>query len=260
MTEIETLKAECAALRELVDAQKEELEALRRSNVLWGKTWFATGDSFTEGDYRNAPNDDWKLEGNKRKTYPYFVGERNHMTIINDGLCGSILPLSKEHLADPEHVPETDRRPFTVGRYLKIPENVDYITLMFGANDAYHDNLGTIDDTENTTFYGAWNFTLRYLIEHFPFAKIGIIVTFHSTEEYRAATREIARKWCIPMLDLMNDPQVPMIFNREREQKPGAEAVKMRIDSFVVAPDNSHPNLRAHEYLSTVVEHFLRSL
>ncbi len=260
MTDIEALQKECESLRELVDAQKAELDALRRSNVLWGKTWFATGDSYTEGDYRNAPNDDWKLEGNRCKTYPWFIAQRNSMTLINDALCGSILPLSKEHLADPENVPDTNRRPFTVNRYLKIPADVDYITLMFGANDAYHDEMGSIDDTENKSFYGAWNFTLKYLIENFPFAKIGIIVTFGSNPEYRNATREIARKWCIPTLDLMGDPNVPIIFGRERSLTASSEVVKLRREAFVVAPDNGHPNLKAHEYLSTVVENFLRSL
>ena len=251
---------ELCELREIIEAQKKEIEALKKANVLWGKKWFATGDSYTEGDYSHAPYDDWRLEGNKRKTYPYFIAQRNNMTVINDGKCGSILPLSKEHLADPENVPVTERRPFTVGRYLEIPEDVDYITLMFGANDARHDELGTIDDKENTTFYGAWNFILSYLLEKFPFAKIGIIVTFGSQREYREATREIARKWAIPMLDLMGDERVPMIFGRERELTACPEAVKLRKDAFVVSPENGHPGLRAHEYLSTTVENFLRSL
>lgn len=251
---------ELEELRALVYAQREEIEALKCANVLWGKKWFATGDSYTEGDYSHAPNDDWKLPDGRRKTYPYFIGKRNNMTVINDGKCGSILPLSIGHLADLENVPETDRRPFTVGRYLDIPEDVDYITLMFGANDARHDKLGSIDDTENMTFYGAWNVILAYLIEKFPFAKIGIIVTFGSTHEFRDATREVAKKWAIPVLDLMGDASVPMIFGRERSLTVCDEAVKLRRAAFVVAENNGHPNLKAHEYLSTVVENFLRSL
>ena len=251
---IEALRAEIAALR-------SEVEALKRANVLWEKKWVACGDSLTEGDYSKAPYDNWRIEGTERgrKTYPYFIGQRNHMTIVNEALCGSTIALSKEYLEDPENNPIVTRRPFTLERYKRIPEDADYITLWFGTNDTAHTNLGTIADETNETFYGAWNFVLPYLIEHHPRCKIGIIINYGGGAEYRQAERDVARKWGIPFLDLNADEQVPLLF------KPGNEIIdpgilKMRRNYFVVGPENGHPNLIAHEYLSTIVEAFLRRL
>ena len=46
----------------------------------------------------------------------------------------------------------------------------------------------------NTTFYGAWNLTLDYLIKNYPFAHIGIIVSNGcETDDYRVATIAVAK-------------------------------------------------------------------
>ena len=257
MTEQEELQA----LREEVAQLKEAVAALERSNVLWGKKWISCGDSLTEGDYRNAPNDDWKIPGTERgrKTYPYFIGQRNHMTVINEALCGSIMPLSQEYQEDPANNPINTRRPFMLDRYKKIPADTDYLTLWFGNNDSRHAILGSIEDETINTYYGAFNVLLPYLMENYPTMKIGIIVTYGGTPDFRQATRDVAYKWGIPTLDLERDPQVPFIF-RDGETFIDSRAVKLHRRFFNVAEDNGHPNLIAHEYLSTIVEAFLRRL
>ena len=154
------------------------LSEVTKGNILYGKKWFATGDSFTHGSLvdpdENPIFQDGRYMG-KRKTYPYFIGLRNNMEIINDGLSGSTLATIKSG-----DTYTTD--PFSVSRYLAIPEDVDYITIWFGINDANHCALGTIEDETNATFYGAYNIVLRWIITNRPNAKVGLIVTNLSTE------------------------------------------------------------------------------
>ncbi len=139
-------------------------------NVLYGKKYVSCGDSFTQGDFsgwtdenglsgKNSPviyDADWKVY----KTYPWWIAKRNNMTLVNEALCGSIMPLSKQYIAyrdtgEGDAVAEGYRNPFSYKRYAAIPEDADYITFWFGINDASNTNLGTIDDTTNETFYGA---------------------------------------------------------------------------------------------------------
>ena len=134
------------------------VEELLRSNVLWEKKWVSCGDSFTEGDFKTSEEEyifsDGLYQGQK-KVYPFFIGRRNHMTVINEAKCGSTMTdLS------------TRKDAFSIERYKRIPEDADYITLCFGINDDdSHQKapLGTIEDTSTNTFFGAWNTVLAYL-------------------------------------------------------------------------------------------------
>lgn len=246
------------------------VEALKAGNVLWGKKYFATGDSFTQGDFsgwtdenglsvKNSPviyDSEWRMY----KTYPWWIAKRNNMTLINDGICGSIMPLSRQYVAGEEGYAENYRQPFSLNRYKAIPEDVDYITLWFGINDSSNTNLGALSDTTNETYYGAWNVVMEYLITNYPYAKIGIIITDGAAAAYRQATREIAIKWGIPYLDMMGSDQTPVIFGRESSLGLCGTANTLRRNAFLVGPSNGHPNLEAHRYQSTFVEDFLRRL
>ena len=264
------LREECEMLDSEKSAMQENLESLQKGNILWGKKWVACGDSFTEGDF-SGYTDANGLSGKQSpelydsikkmyKTYPWWIGERNHMTVINEAKCGTIMSLDKSYVEDPENVAITTRNPFSLNRYKAIPDDADYITLWFGINDSSHTNLGTIEDTTNETFYGAWNVVLPYLIEHYPLAKIGIIITNRGNADYRKALREVALKWGIPYLDMMGDPQVPVLMYRENELALDKTAGDLRYNTFRVSASNGHPNLKAHEYQSTFIENFLRSL
>lgn len=261
---------------EILSNAADSISALQESNPLWGKKYVACGDSFTEGDFSgyvdedgnttkssDAYDTDWKMY----KTYPWWIARRNNMTLVNEAKCGSIMPLSKQYIAyrdDPDNNDETAesyRNPFSLERYKAIPDDADYITIWFGINDASNTNIGTIDDTTNETFYGAWNVVLEYLITNHPFAKIGIIVTSGSSTTYREAEREIARKWGIPYLDYMGDDQVPlMLSGKESSQGLCNTAKTLRNNAFYVCSTNGHPGLKAHEYQSTFIEAFLRRL
>ena len=234
---------------------QELLEALLRSNVLWEKKWVSCGDSFTEGDFKDSTEEFLFADGlyaGEKKVYPFFIGRRNHMTIVNEAKCGNTIT----------NLPNRPNA-FSIERHRNLPEDADYITLCFGINDddAHQKSpIGNIDDTENTTFYGAWNVVLKYLITHHPYAKIGIIVPNGCTRAYTDAIRAAARKWGIPYLDIPGDYAVPLLNRVADKDEICGEARAIRNEQFSVSETNRHPNAKAHEYESTVIEHWLRSL
>ncbi len=243
-------------MNESINELKEMIAELQKSNILWGKKWIACGDSFTEGDFTDSPDTDLTFtdglyEGEK-KVYPYIIGRRNHMTIINEAKCGStITDLG------------TRKDSFSIERYRQIPTDADYITLCFGINDdERHQNspIGKLDDTINTTFYGAWNIVLEYLITNHPYAKIGIIVTNGCAFPHTEAIRKVARKWGIPYLDVAGDYQIPLMHRVEEKSEICQKAIDLRMKHFIVCDSNKHPNIKAHEYQSTFIENWLRSL
>lgn len=229
-------------------------EGVSNKNVLTNKKWVACGDSFTEGVDGEKFADG--VFAGKNKVYPFFIGERNNMVIVNEAVSGSSMTyISERHNS-------WENGCFSANRYKNIPSDADYITLYFGINDDnYSAPIGTIDDTENTTFYGAWNIVLEYLIENHPFAKIGIIITNGSSKKYTDAERAISRKWGIPYLDMEADYQhVPLMQRVTERTEVCQKALELRKKSFAVSDTNTHPNARAHEYESTFIENWLRTL
>lgn len=225
-------------------------------NVLEGKKWTACGDSFTHGDFSGLPEEEWYIpEGRyqgKLRVYPYIIGNRNNMDVVNMGVNGATIAMCRTRPAG---------EMFTNGFYQDIPADSDYITFCYGIND-WHQNvpLGLPEDTDVWTYYGAWNTVLEDTIGRHPYAHIGIIITNGTTAEYTHATREVARRWGIPYLDMQADDRVPMM--HRVYERPGicAAAMELRNRNFTVSDKNRHPSPEAHEYESTFIENFLRSL
>lgn len=227
-------------------------------NVLYGKKWVSCGDSFTQGDFSNAPVDNYHITDGKYAgqlaVYPYLIGNRNNMTIVNEAISGSTMT----------HIDGRDTA-FSDTRYQDIPADADYITLKFGINDdSRHQDvpIGTIDDATNETFYGAWNVVMNYLITHHLDAKIGIIITNGATVEIANATIAIAEKWGVPYLNEATGEQCSYVFRSNRTTIPQAIRNAKNENWYVHAtePINAHPNAAAHRFESTVVEEWLRSL
>ena len=234
-------------------------------NCLSGKKWVACGDSFTEGDFTgyvdkdgntgknsDAYDKDWGMY----KTYPWWIGKRNNMNIINEAKCGTILSLSKQYVAGTQ--PITYKNPFSYERYKNIPSDADYITIAFGLNDMYNTNLGTIDDTTNETFYGALNVVLEYLLTNYPRTKIAtIVMNSYLSRPYADAIKEASIKWGVACLDMMYDSNVAVYMENSFMCE---RAKEIRRNHYHVTSSNGHPNLLAHEMESTVIEDFLRRL
>lgn len=240
------------SLSQMMGAYIAKLEAQsHKDNVLWGKKYVACGDSFTWGGSEESTQFEDGLYAGCNKVYPYFIGNRNNMNVINLATGGQTMC----------NIGGTRENAFSNGIYLDIPEDADYITLKFGINDVNYDSpVGDIDDTDTSTFYGAWNVVMEHIVANHPYAKIGIIVTNGATAKYTESTRQIARKWGIPTLDEAADYNVPLL-NRVNEKTDICKtAITIRNEAFRVSETDRHPNDKSHEYESTFVEHFLRSL
>lgn len=226
-------------------------EVISLGNVLYGKKYVSCGDSFTAGDFSGGeyPKEEYYDSTRQTwKTYPYFIAKRNNMFLINEAKSGSTM------------YNNGDPNAFSLKRYKEIPTDADYITLQFGLNDVSAP-IGTIDDTDNTTEMGAWNVVLKYLIENHPYAKIGIIISDSwLSSELRAAIIQCAEAWGIPYLDMRGSTQVPLGIGGKLGVSIKPDAENARNAAFQVSAENGHPNPKAHEYRSTFIENFMRSL
>lgn len=242
------------------------------SNVLQSEKWYCCGDSYSAGDFTNSPNpENTKFTDGAyiglNKVYSRFIALRNGMNLQLLAECGATCGVWKEDAENIEK-PTYNTNSFYWKQLPKIIENEDetfkgYITLWFCINDAAHCNLGTIDDETVATFYGALNWSALQLITKFPLAKIGFIVSNNANSQYQQAVREVAQKWAIPYLDMEGDTQIPTISGQRSEQTIPVDARVRTLrwdNTFKVAPNNNHPNEKAHEYQSTFIENWLRSL
>lgn len=232
-------------------------EVQNTRSKLYGKKLCVCGDSLTYGAYADTD------ENNERKTYAYYTAKRNNMTLTVNAVSGSTLTSFKEG--------ETGGgAAFTYGgnyaRYKRLGNDLDYITIWFGLNDNTYlsktNGIGTIDSTDVTTFYGAWNTVLSYLIEHYPTAKIGIIVTYGASQEIRDATRNICKKYGIPPLDFMGDEKIPLVsgYGRDNGTVVDSTVLAKRRNAFIYSGDSVHMIDEGYRYFSTIFENYLCSL
>lgn len=223
-------------------------------NILREKKWCACGDSFTHGCFDGMNEDDAKIKEGRYQgqymVYPYIIGSRNDMDICMNAYNGASLA----------ECGRTYDQTFIRGHYRDIPKDCDYITLSFGIND-WHQNvpLGTMDSKDPTEFSGAWNLLMKYLLEQYPYAHIGILVPNGTVHAYTDVVRAMAEKWGIPYLDMEEGRNVPLMHRAERTGVC-QEALDIRMKNFIVGGENRHPNPAAHIYESTFIENFLRSL
>ena len=106
-------------------------------------------------------------------------------------------------------------------RYATMNDDADVVIVMGGTNDFLRVNapLGTIDSTDNTTFYGAYNVLVQGLIGKYLTRKTRIILMVppmrnRSTEQntqgvtllqIQQAVRDIAHKYALPYVDWAYD-------------------------------------------------------
>lgn len=221
------------------NAVKKDPIDFTKSNILYGKKYVICGDSFSA-----------EISSNDGYPYGKFIADRNNMTYVNLAIAGTTMST------------DVASNNFCQYQYKKVPEDADYITLCYGLNEESRipDHIGTKESTELDTLWGAWNFSLEYLITNMPYAKIGIIIADAWTSQTMHDTLvEIAKWWGIPYLDLKEDPQVPMgLQGRLPSGSVSSKATELRQAAF--AASDAHPNKKAHEYRSTIIENFLRSL
>lgn len=258
-------------------ARIKDINVLVSSNPLYGKKWAVCGDSFTAGSESGLILDG--IYAGRPKVYPYLIGNRTGINVL------STFFQSGRTLAYPSDGTFINSltAPNQSWNYQNIPEDVDYITIMLGINDAQHTGngsttdgeaatgvitLGTIDDTTISTYYGAWNTVISWLKENRPFAHIGIIVTngIQQNGDYHTAQIAIANKYGIPYIDLNGDQHTPAMircYNQNIPQSIKDILLKKQAvdwDGSRTGTINWHPNDATHEYESTIIESWLKSL
>lgn len=247
----------------------DEYEIKNIHDILYGKKWFACGDSFTAGDFTrytdsqghvNAFSDAFDEVSGEWKTYPYWIGKRTGI-IFDDKTCAS------GGNAFTNVTGAT--RPFSLDTakfsYVNIPSDCDYITLSFGLNELSltEEQIGTSADTTNETLWGAYYVVLNSILTANPTVKIGIIISdgwMCDNTRYYNALKGIAKYYRIPILDLSGgDDKVPLMINSRGTVS--AMAKTLRGNAMAVSySGNYHPTPKGHEYRSTVIENFLRTL
>ena len=239
-------------------------------DTLSGKKWAVLGDSFTAGVTASGTIDGGMYSGQKA-VYPYLIGNRTKMNIVSFFLNGRTLAFP----ANPDTFANSVTNPNADCYYQNIPADADYITIYLGINDSHHapgssggdgeDNtgvipLGSITDTTTESFYGAWNVVLPWIIQNRPNAHLGIIVSNGcDSDAYRLATIEVAKKHGVPYIDLNGDERTPAMI---RSTNPNvADSVKLLLRlKWAISASNTHPNDAAHQFESTFIEAFLRSI
>ena len=114
---------------------------------------------------------------------------------INDSQIGT------EGFANAEQKAACDAATGSVGG-IEYIDNTEYFFAKF---------VGTVDDTETTTFLGAYNYALDYLSKKYPDAKIMIVNPYVSgTNNTRKILRDgvnaIAEKWSVSCMDFSDLP------------------------------------------------------
>ena len=250
---------------------EKTVTAQSETDNLFEKKWCVVGDSFSYGGQSPMPVFDDGWYKGVRKSYPYFIGNRTHINIIDFSANGRTLAYPADGTFS-----NSFTNPSNTDYFQNIPSDVDYITIYLGINDSHHapgssggdgeDNtgeipIGTIDDATTATFGGAWNVVLTWLITNRPNAHIGIIVSNGvDNVNYRNLTIAIAKKYGIAYIDLNGDERTPAMIRTVNPDIPQAVRTALINKWAVEVGVNTHPNTDAHEYESFFIENFLRSI
>lgn len=170
------------------------------------------GDSITEGVNANG----WQWH---RYIDKYFKENGVETTIVNLGVGGTSVCTSS--------YVTSSLQPF-VNRLNTIPTDADVIVIFGGTNDwGNNATLGTILDSGNSSFYGAYKYMLEWFATNRPNAKILTITplkryyrgnssTWHNAQttrnnkgqllqDYVRAVKEVSEMYAIPCVDLHNE-------------------------------------------------------
>lgn len=239
------------------------LDIVLDENCLYGKTLCCCGDSITYGAdmdaegftdesncivYQSDANGDFtEITSNFRMTWNWQIAERNHMTLYNAGVSGSTM----QGL--------TDKNGFSLanGRYTKLPDAIDYLIIWFGWNDAAYGTLGAITDNTNESFYGGYNVVLPYLINKYPYAKIGIIVPYGTDANHREAVRLLGNKWGVAVWDNYQGG-TPLYYGKE--DSVGVEQSVVTANRAKFQAVGAHPNHHGHKQLADMIENWMQLL
>ena len=209
------------------------------TNILNGKKVIFFGDSITEG------NGSWADTGTIRN--------KNNMTGSNFGVGGSKYTVT----SSADNLNCIYNR---IKAQYSTNSDADYIILSGLVNDALQSMpigsmLSKTDFTtecDASTVYGAYEMALRYVLENWKGAKVGVIITPNipsssNLNEYFDVARNVCKKYSVPYLDLYENSGLCV----------GIESIK----ETYYKGDDIHPNADGYaKYINDKVESFMKTL
>lgn len=147
----------------------------------------------------------------------------------------------------------------------RMDKDADVIVVFGGTNDFGHGDapIGTFDDRERTTFYGACHQLFSYLMTEYPEAVIVVCTPLHRLREektngdngqksyhygnlkrYVDIIREVAEYYSIPVIDFYKNSLI----------QPNVEVNRVKY-----IPDGLHPNDLGHAIMADRIGSFLLS-
>lgn len=209
------------------------------SNYLYGKKWWAVGDSITFGARSDID------ENGVRKTYATYIANRNEMVLKLDAISGRAMGV-KENRTDSFCLD---------GYYNNCPfDYPDYITIFLGTNDT--EEVGTIDSTDINTFSGGYNKVLDYLTATYPRAKIGIIPVYDLAEQRGQMTIALGEKWGVPVFNW----DTHSFFYYHYQHNTVMERKQKEFMYFDGTRYEVHPIDAGYQFMSTMIESWMREL
>ena len=147
----------------------------------------------------------------------------------------------------------------------QMDKDADVVVVFGGTNDFGHGDapIGTFDDRERTTFYGACHQLFSYLMTEYSYAVIVVCTPLHRLREektngdngqkrynygnlkrYVEIIREVAEYYSIPVIDFYKNSLI----------QPNIE-----INRVKYIPDGLHPNDVGHAIMADRIGNFLLS-
>ena len=139
-----------------------------------------------------------------------------------------------------------------------VTGNVNGIEYNESSSYWYAVYVGTPNDNTPETFWGAWNIVLKYIIEHYPLAKIMLVVPYLGSTSVGAkllqeTVRRAANKYGLCVYDFnKKDGQMFALGWQDEENVNGVVTGNTSIMSWRnshMIPDGTHPNNDGYKYM-----------
>lgn len=284
---VDTAPNECVLLLKLepistLESISEVIDKVENqyNNVLKGKKLYCGGDSITEAVNVGSFDNGYK------KSYGGIVAYRNNMEYVSDGVGGSTIGLCK--------INGVYTNNFIQSRYKNIPTDADYITLWFGWNDnAYgwkskrdeycvstygtyysaltdeqkaevdstnwrtwlNQYISDKNSTDITTWCGAWNTVLDWILENCPNAHAGVCIGYGVDDSFKQPIIDVCKSHGVPYLKCYDSNDC---FSVGHSDGIASTVATQRKSLYTL--DNTHPNELGYEMISHSYEEFLKRI
>ena len=224
------------------------LASENEANPWEGRSAVFVGDSITAGS------------GTTKIYYEYLKESLGFGSVTSMGIAGSCISAASDY--------NQSNQPL-INRYQDIPA-ADFIMIFMGTNDYGHETpLGSLEDTQDGTFYGALNVIIPALVTMHPSSKIVFVTPMHrygfgtskiletpftsddvangvgaALCDYVDALKTVCANYGVSVIDLYTECSLD----------PADASVR---SAYI--PDGLHPNAAGHELVAGIMESHIRN-